>query len=160
MSNIYLYWWNFFILYILLFFMWEGKNKIRSNTSVEQSTRVHTNVQGWEDFALICSQKPWCFFPYPIYRHDSGYVSHFCTMLKKCVSHLNCSFHTFLNISLKLFFVFLVFFWKEIESKFRNKHEWNNLLDLEMEQYFSFFQACIWKEFAPKLPWLTVSIPS
>lgn len=55
----------FFILFILLsFFMWEGKNKVRSNTSIEQSDRVHSNVQGWEDSALICSEKPPCLFPY------------------------------------------------------------------------------------------------
>lgn len=121
MSNIYLYWWNFFILFILLlFFMWEGKNKVRSNTSIEQSERVHTNVQGWEDSALIRSEKPLMHFPIP--RHNSGCLSHFCTMPQNCGPFLTCYFHASLDLSLELLFFFLVLFLFNL--KIEDNYKW------------------------------------
>ena len=94
MSNIYLYWWNFFILFILLLFFYLRRKKQRSNASTEQSDRVHTNVQGWEDSTLICSEKPRCTFPYP--GVNSGGLGYFCTMTQICVSHLTCNLWPYL----------------------------------------------------------------
>lgn len=61
-----------------------------------------------------------CIFPYTGLTVDA------------CVSHLTCSFHDFLDISVELFLSqFLSFFKKE--GKFRNKCECSYLLALDME---------------------------
>lgn len=79
-----------FIYSSFIFYVRRRKNKVRSNTSIEQSHRVHTNVQGWEDSALICSEKPPCIFPYTGVTVDA------------CVSSLAVSM-IFLDISVELF---------------------------------------------------------